>query len=104
MTTQQPKKTAPPAEQPPAEPKTDEPDKPARVTTEDTAPLRGVATDRPGQTRPRRIIVSEGVKHDLARLGKVVDPGTGYELRRAGDGKVTAHDRATGKRVDIPIV
>lgn len=106
MTTQQPKKTAAPqaAEQPPAEPKTDEPAKPAGVTTEDTAPLRGVTTSRPGRPRPRRIIVSEGAKQDLVRIGKVTDPATGYELRMDKAGKVAAHDRATGKRVDIPIV
>jgi hypothetical protein len=105
---------APPADQPPApaEPvKADpdpapaaeaEPDESAGITTADTAALRGVSM---GSTpaRPRRILISQGAMDDLVRLGKVTDPGTGYELRRDPDGgEITVWDRRTKQQVDIP--
>lgn len=74
----------------------------ASITTADTAALRGVSVGT-APARPRRILISQGVADDLKRLGKVTDPGTGYELRRDADtGSVTVHDRRTGEQVDIP--
>ncbi len=104
---------APPADQPPAPADPDpapatpatepEPATPAGITTADTAALRGVSM---GATpaRPQRIRISQGTMDDLVRLGKVTDPGTGFELRRDPDsGEITVWDRRTGEQVDIPI-
>lgn len=81
-------------------------ERPTLVTTADTAAFTGgVTSGRAEPARPRRIVVSEGVKNDLERLGEVVDPGTGYLLRLDRDsGEITVVDRLTKQTVDIPTV
>jgi hypothetical protein len=98
---------APPAD-PPAQP--DPPvtdvEQASAVTTADVAALRGESAAKPEaeSKRRRRITVSEGVAHDLRRLGKVTDPGTGLELRRDREtGVVSAHHRGTGEPADAEI-
>lgn len=54
--------------------------------------------------RPRRVILSEGVKHDLERLGEVTDPGSGLLLRMDESGTVTAHERGADEPADVEIV
>lgn len=71
----------------------------AAVTSETTAVLRGDPAPAPPAPR-RRIRMSEGLREDLRRQGKVTEPSTGYELRiDRRTGAVTAYDRATGQPV-----
>jgi hypothetical protein len=84
----------------------------ASITTEDVAALTGVPLGT-APARPSRIILSEGVRHDLERLGKVTDPGTGYELEMDKDsGQVTVYERPASqpaeqparRKVDVPVI
>jgi hypothetical protein len=74
----------------------------ASITTEDVAALAGAPLGA-ARSRPRRVLLSEGVRQDLERLGKVTDPGTGYELEMDRDtGKVTAYERPAAPAAQAP--
>jgi len=79
---------------------------PPGVTTQDTAALTGTppAPVKATPDKRQRIVVSQGTYDDLARLRKVTDPGSGYELRVGDDGAVTAFDRGTDKPADVDVV
>lgn len=83
------------------------------ITSADVAALRGRVASGRAARRPRRVLLSEGVRHDLERLGKVTDPGTGYELEMDRDtGEVTVYERQAApaspapqrRQVDVEIV
>ncbi len=76
------------------------------ITTEDVAPLiaPGLAPDEAQASAPRVPKMSEGVRHDLATIGRATEPNTGdlWEMDR-DTGVVTVTDRDGNASVlDVP--